>query len=94
MRIRERHVIPNHDVVIERFHKYSLWQHHPNAFTILGEDMMMQKVNYVHQNPVRAGLVESAQDHRFSSARLWNGRALDDEPLITDHRKINWRTAA
>jgi len=41
-----------------RNHKYSLWQHHPNAFSIFGEDTMMQKVNYVHQNPVRAGLVE------------------------------------
>lgn len=78
----------------DRNHKYSLWQHHPNAFTIFGEDMMMQKVNYVHQNPVRAGIVESARDHRFSSARLWNGSALDDEPLITDHREIDWRTAA
>ena len=77
-----------------RNHKYSLWQHHPNAFTILGEDTMMQKVNYIHQNPVRAGLVENAEDYRFSSARLWRGNPLDDEPFITDHKQIDWRTAA
>jgi len=76
-----------------RNHKYSLWQHHPNAFSIFGEDTMMQKVNYIHQNPVRAGLVERAEDFRFSSARLWRGNPLEEEPLITDHKKLDWRAA-
>lgn len=77
--------------VKEKNHKYSLWQHHPNAFSINGEDTLMQKVNYIHQNPVRAGLVERAEDYRFSSARLWRGNPLDDEPFITDHKQIDWR---
>jgi len=29
-------------------------------------------VRYIHENPVKAGLVEKAEDWRFSSARLWN----------------------
>ena len=37
--------------------KYSVYEHHPNAFEIYGEDTMMQKVNYIHMNPVRAGLM-------------------------------------
>ena len=37
--------------------KYSVYQHHPNAFRVTGEDAFMQKVNYIHLNPVRAGLV-------------------------------------
>ena len=76
-----------------RNHKYSLWEHHPNAFSIFGEDMMMQKVNYVHQNPVRAGLVEKAEDYRFSSTRLWRGNPSEDEPFVTDNGKIDWRAA-
>jgi putative transposase len=75
-------------------YKYSVWEHHPNAFRIHGEDTFMQKVNYIHQNPVRAGMVDQAEDFRFSSARLWKGLPLDNEPLITDHKLINWRTAA
>ncbi len=55
---------------------------------------MMQKVNYIHQNPVRAGLEEKAEDYRFSNARLWRGNSLEDEPLITDHKQIDWRRAA
>jgi REP element-mobilizing transposase RayT len=63
-----------------RKHKYELFQHHPNAFEIYGEDTMMQKVNYIHQNPVRAGFVEKAEDNRFSSVRLWLGKGLAGSP--------------
>jgi len=50
----------------------------------------MQRVNYTHQNPVRAGLVENAEDYRYSSVRLWNKRPLEDEPLLVDIDKIRW----
>lgn len=78
----------------DRKHKYALFQHHPNASEIFGEDTMMQKVNYVHMNPVRAGFVEHPNDFVFSSARQWNGKPLEDEPLVTDQKIIHWRTAA
>ena len=78
----------------DRKHKHSLFQHHPNAFEIYGEDTMMQKVNYVHLNPVRAGLVEHPDDYLFSSARLWHGKAIKNEPLLTNHKQIKWRSAA
>jgi hypothetical protein len=50
----------------------------------------LRKVRYVHQNPVRVGLVENAQDYRYSSARIWNGRPLEDEPLLVDIDQIKW----
>ena len=75
-------------------HKHSVYKHHPNALRITGEDAFMQKVNYIHLNPVRAGLVEHPDDYLFSSARQWHGRSLQNEPLITDHKKIKWRSAA
>ncbi|HEV7642515.1 MAG TPA: transposase [Pyrinomonadaceae bacterium] len=78
----------------ERRHKYSLFEHHPNAFRITGEETFMQKVNYIHLNPVRAGFAESPDDYLYSSSRLWQGRAVENEPLITDHKEIQWRTAA
>ncbi|MBA3569673.1 MAG: hypothetical protein H0W28_10065 [Pyrinomonadaceae bacterium] len=58
------------------------------------EDVFMQKVNYLHQNPVRAGLVEQAKDYRWSSARFWARKPLEDEPLEIDIDKIHWRGAA
>jgi hypothetical protein len=29
----------------------------------------MQKLNYIHENPVRAGIVDKAEDYLYSSAR-------------------------
>jgi REP element-mobilizing transposase RayT len=78
----------------ERGYAYSLWEHHNNAFPIFSEEMFMQKVNYVHQNPVRAGLVERAEDYRWSSVRWWQGQPLDDEPVTVDIKKIEWRRGA
>jgi putative transposase len=74
-----------------RGHMYSLWEHHNNALPIFSEGMFMEKVNYIHQNPVKAGLVERAEDYRWSSIRCWKRCPLEDEPLIVDIDRINWR---
>ncbi len=74
-----------------RNYKHSVFEHHPNAFSINNEGTFMQKVNYIHQNPVRAGLVERAEDYRFSSARIWLRKPLDNEPLKVNADKIEWR---
>lgn len=76
-----------------RAYKYSLWEHHPNAFSINNEATFTQKVNYVHQNPVRSGLVEKAEDYLFSSVRIWRKCSVDDEPLTVNIDKIEWREA-
>ena len=76
-----------------RKYRYSLWDHHPNVKRLNHEDVFLQKANYLHQNPVRAGLVEQTQDYRWSSARYWARRPLEDEPLIVDIDKIEWRSA-
>jgi REP-associated tyrosine transposase len=39
----------------QRSHRYSLWDHHPNIRQLTSESMLMQRVHYTHQNPVRAG---------------------------------------
>ncbi|MBX7061968.1 MAG: transposase [Pyrinomonadaceae bacterium] len=74
-------------------HKHSVYEHHPNAIRITGEDAFMQKVNYIHLNPVRSGSVEHPDDYLFSSARQWHLKPLENEPLLTDHKKIDWRAA-
>ena len=75
----------------DRNYKHSLWQTEKNIFEIYSENMFMQKLNYIHQNPVRAGLVERAIDYRWSSARIWQGCASQDEPLLVDKDLIHWR---
>jgi REP-associated tyrosine transposase len=74
-----------------RHHKYSLWDHHSNVRLLWNEDMLMERVRYTHQNPVRLGLVDRAEDYRWSSVRCWNKTTLEDEPLLMDIDKIEWR---
>ena len=75
----------------ERNYKYSLWQTEKNVLPLFSEGMFMEKVNYIHQNPVRGGLAESVLDYRWSSARIWRGCPLEDEPLSMDQDLIYWR---
>lgn len=78
----------------ERAYRYSLWDHHSNVFSITSEAMLMEKVNYIHQNPVRAGLAERPEDYRWSSIRWWEHCPLEDEPLKVDIDRIAWRQGA
>lgn len=52
--------------------------------------MLWQRIQYTHLNPVRAGLINHPNDWNWSSARIWHGRRLDDEPLEVDSAKIEW----
>ncbi|HEY2933570.1 MAG TPA: transposase [Acidobacteriota bacterium] len=67
-----------------RDYRYSLWEHHSNAKPVLGESVLLQKVRYIHQNPVRAGLVARPEDYRWPSARCWKGCPAPEEPLLMD----------
>ena len=72
----------------KREHKYSLWQQEKNVFSIFSEAVFMQKVNYIHLNPVRAELVERATVYRWSSARIWQKCPMEQEPLMVDIDRI------
>lgn len=74
-----------------RGHAYSLVDHHSNALPVFSENFFMQKVNYLHLNPVRAGLAGQAEEYRWSSARCWLGKPEEGEPLRVDVDKIVWR---
>jgi REP element-mobilizing transposase RayT len=78
----------------KRQHTHSLWQQEKNLFSIFSEAAFMQKVNYIHLNPVRAGMVERDADYRWSSARIWKRCPVDDEPLMVDIDRIEWRRGA
>lgn len=60
--------------------EYKVWQDdfHPEA--IYSENFLKQKIDYVHCNPVRRGLVSKPEDWVFSSARNYIS---NDETIIT-----------
>ena len=53
--------------------------------------MFMQKVNYIHNNPVNDSIVDLPEDYRYLSARIWLRKQLDHEPLRMDLDEIEWR---
>jgi putative transposase len=77
----------------KRKHGYSLWQQEKIVFSSFSEAVFMQKVNYMHLNPVRAELVVRAIDYRWSSAKIWQRIPSDDEALTVDFDRIEWRRA-
>lgn len=72
-------------------YKYSVWEHHSDKFILTSESKLMEKVNYIHQNPLKDGIVEHPDEYYFSSARIWHRRPREDEPLSMDIDQIDWR---
>ncbi len=50
-----------------------LWAHDNHAMHVYSEKFTKQKVNYIHQNPVRAGIVNNPEDYIYSSASNYAG---------------------
>jgi hypothetical protein len=55
----------------------SFWMRSFRAVTVETEEIFFQKVNYIHQNPVRVNLVEEPADYSWSSARLYQAELQD-----------------
>jgi REP element-mobilizing transposase RayT len=47
---------------------YQLWDHDNHFIELFSPAVTQQKIDYIHQNPVRAGLVYRAEDYVYSSA--------------------------
>ncbi len=69
---------------------YMIWQRHPNTCLLWSEQMLWQRIQYTHLNPVRSEYVDHPNDWKWSSARIWHGRRSEDEPLEVDRHKIEW----
>ncbi len=54
---------------------YQLWEHDNHAIEIYSETFLLQKLGYIHDNPVRAGFVAEGHHWLYSSAAdYYNGR--------------------
>jgi REP element-mobilizing transposase RayT len=84
---------------------HQVWQESFKAMPLWSAWMIWQKINYIHANPVKAGLVASATNYKWSSFRSFYSRA--GEPLAIDQdwwwpndseklskamKQLGWRT--
>lgn len=56
-----------------RIEKYRFWQDKSHPIELSTIEMVEQRINYIHQNPVKTGLVADAEDYLYSSARNYAG---------------------
>jgi REP element-mobilizing transposase RayT len=52
---------------------FQLWTHENHAIELFTQKVTQQKLDYIHNNPVRAGIVEKPEDYLYSSARNYAG---------------------
>jgi REP-associated tyrosine transposase len=84
---------------------YQVWQEGFKAIPLWSAWMIWQKINYIHANPVKARLVFSARDYRWSSFQAFysgNEKPLkvdpewwwpdDSKKLSKAMKKLGWRT--
>ena len=43
-------------------------------FSVVGRSLRRTNINYIHENPVKAGFVSNAEDYEYSSARWFAGK--------------------
>jgi len=73
----------NHPNVLAKFlvqlkdRDYQFWQRNPLCVNLYDNDIIIEKLNYIHNNPVKAGLSKEDIDYRFSSAKFY--KDLGDE---------------
>ena len=53
--------------------EYQFWQEGSHAELILCDDMMREKLEYIHYNPVKRGYVDKPEHWRYSSAMNYAG---------------------
>jgi len=67
----------NHPQVLSRFkvktkdRSYQFWERNALSIELSTEKVFQQKLNYIHNNPVMAGLCTLPEQYRYSSASLY-----------------------
>lgn len=66
----------------DRQHRF--WQGTQHPVGIHSEKFWKQKMDYLHMNPCRKGLVRSPEDWRFSSAAFWMDGKIENDVILSE----------
>jgi putative transposase len=67
----------HHPKILEMFYvgakdrMYQFWERNPLSVDLYSPSVMYQKLEYIHENPVRAGLCSIPEDYKYSSASFY-----------------------
>jgi putative transposase len=63
---------------------YHFWERRPYTSTMFNRKVAEQKIDYMHENPVKSGLCELPEHYRYSSARFYELN-IDDWGFVTHY---------
>src|SRR5688572_890591 len=81
----------HHQAVLEQFlinakdRKYQFWKTDALSVEIRSQKVFLQKLEYIHWNPVRAGLCALPEDYKYSSAQFYE-TGIDNWGFLTHYR--------
>ena len=64
--------------------EFQLWQQDNHPIELFDHKMLHQKLDYIHNNPVVAGIVEKPEDYLYSSARNYYGMSGLIDVILAD----------
>jgi len=83
-RIQENQREGNNELYLDYFKKeaekssnvkhFQFWRHDNKPIELWSDKVIQQKIDYVHNNPVKKGLVNKAEDYVYSSAIDYSGQ--------------------
>ncbi|WP_276501818.1 REP-associated tyrosine transposase [Terrimonas pollutisoli] len=81
----------HHPAVLERFRvdaadrEYQIWERNPLSIELRTDTVYRQKLDYIHWNPVRAGICGFPEEYKYSSA-LFYETGVDNWGFLSHHR--------
>jgi len=63
---------------------YQFWKREPLSIELRTHAVYMQKLEYIHYNPVKAGLCVNPEDYYYSSAKFYH-IGIDDFGMLTHY---------
>jgi putative transposase len=59
-------------LVMAKDRKHQVWERNSLSIPLWSDNVMWQKLTYIHHNPVKAGLCKYPDDHEYSSASFYH----------------------
>jgi putative transposase len=61
-----------------------LWQHHNKPIELWSQEVIKQKLDYIHNNPLASGFIIDAEHWKYSSAVNYSGGKGNIDVILLD----------
>jgi REP element-mobilizing transposase RayT len=90
----QKYLITKNDTILEKFRvdkfdrKMQFWKRDPLAIHLSSEENLIQKLEYIHNNPIREkwNLASQPEDYKWSSSRFYKD-GTDEFGILTHFKK-------